>query len=80
MTDWELLVSTSLEEEKEVYLLLLRIPKVASVVPLIGEYNLRASIATKNYREFEKIMETVRRIKGVRGVKPLTVTMFEYPR
>lgn len=78
MTNWDILITTQKESEKEIYIKLIKIAKVANVKPLAGRYNLSVSVATKDYAELNRVIEQIKDINGIQEIYPLTKTRFEY--
>lgn len=78
MTNWDILITTQKESEKEIYMELIKIHRVANVKPLSGRYNLSVSVATKDYAELNRVIEQIKAINGIQEIYPLTKTRFEY--
>jgi DNA-binding Lrp family transcriptional regulator len=71
------LIRATPAHEHEVHNKLSKIPEIAELHPLFGEYDLMAKIEAENFEKLgSMVVNKIRSIKGVADTKTLTGTKF----
>ncbi|MBN1390562.1 MAG: Lrp/AsnC ligand binding domain-containing protein [Candidatus Thermoplasmatota archaeon] len=71
------MISTGTGVEKAVFEKLQRLPEIAEIYPLFGEFDIIAKIEVESYNQIGEVVVTrIRSINGVLDTKTLTVVDF----
>ncbi|MHB1260098.1 MAG: Lrp/AsnC ligand binding domain-containing protein [Thermoplasmatota archaeon] len=71
------LINTESGQDHDVYNQLLKVPEIAEMMPLFGEFDLIAKVEAPTFDELGRIVvEQIRSVAGVTGTKTLTGTTF----